>query len=94
MPGQAGLSQGEHGLLREDIDATSSNEQAALDTEIPEPWAEFVDSDLTKKRATSLIMSPTLYAKMQWVTNNVPKMSQQKLIHAGAEAEADRLIAL
>lgn len=59
----------------------------------PAPWEALID-DPTKERATSMKMSPTLYAKMQWVTNNVPKMSFQKLIQAGAEAEADRLIAL
>ena len=58
------------------------------------PWAEYMDEDPTKKRSTSLHMSPTLYAKMQWATHNVPKLSLQKLIQAGAEAEADRLIAL
>jgi hypothetical protein len=97
VPGQTALPQqepGEHRLLQADIDATSPTEVAALDTEIPAPWGEYIDPDPTKKKSTSLIMSPTLYAKMQWVTNNVPKMSLQKLIQAGTEAEADRLIAL
>lgn len=61
---------------------------------VPVPWAQYVDANPTKKRSTSLILSPTLHAKMLWVVNNVPKISQQKLIQAGAEAEADRLIAL
>lgn len=45
-------------------------------------------------KGMNLPMSPTLYAKMLWITNNVPKMSLQKIARAGAEAEADRLIAL
>lgn len=60
----------------------------------PTPWEAYLDEDPTKKRSTSLIMSKTLRAKLLWVVDNVPKISQQKVIHAGAEAEADRLIAL
>lgn len=58
------------------------------------PWEAYLDADPAKKTPTSLIMSNTLRAKLLWVVDNVPKISQQKVMQAGAEAEADRLIAL
>lgn len=73
---------------------TAPAPKAATDLEIrssPGPW-----EDLTGvlPKGLNLPMSPALYAKMLWITNNVPKMSLQKIAKAGAEAEADRLIAL
>ncbi|MEJ7804359.1 MAG: hypothetical protein WKG03_00340 [Telluria sp.] len=44
-------------------------------------------------KGVNVPMSPELYAKMKWVTENVPKMSLQKIARMGADAECDRLIA-
>nr|WP_315256604.1 hypothetical protein [uncultured Duganella sp.] len=44
-------------------------------------------------KALNLPMSPVLYAKMLWITNNVPKMSLQKIARMGAEMAADKIIA-
>ncbi len=65
--------------------------QNSLNTVTNLPW-----EDLTGiiPKGLNLPMPPALYAKMLWLTNNVPKMSLQKIARAGAEAEADRLIAL
>lgn len=58
--------------------------------EVKKPW-----EDLSRgAKGLNLPMSAELYAKMAWCTENVPKMSLQKLARQGAEAEADRLIAL
>lgn len=44
-------------------------------------------------KGVTIKTSAELYAKMKWVTENVPQMSIQKIVRQGAEAEADRLIA-
>jgi hypothetical protein len=60
-----------------------------------EPEGPFPWDDLTgEPKGLSLKMTPVLYAKMQWVCDNVPRMSMLKIVREGAEAEADRLIAL
>lgn len=78
----------------EESEVAAAEPATASAIAMPAPWEAYVDHDPNWKKAASLEMSPTLYAKIQWVTHNVPKMSQRKLIMAGAEAEADRLIAL
>jgi hypothetical protein len=66
----------------------------AVSTALPEgqraPW-EAIDGVMPK--ALNLLMPPALYAKMLWITNNVPKMSLQKIAKIGAEMAADKLIA-
>ena len=53
------------------------------------PW-----EDLSRgAKGLNLPMSPELYAKMVWCTDNIPKMSLQKLARMGAEKMADELIA-
>jgi hypothetical protein len=73
---------------REELPAPASKPIPALQG--PFPW-----DDLTgEPKGLSLKMMPVLYAKMQWVCDNVPRMSMLKIVREGAEAEADRLIAL
>ena len=52
------------------------------------PWEDLSHG----AKGLNLPMSPELYAKMLWCTNNVPKMSLQKLARLGAEKLADELI--
>jgi hypothetical protein len=53
------------------------------------PWEDVSE----RGKGVSIQTSPELYAKMKWITENVPKMSFQRIVRQGAEAEADRLIA-
>lgn len=80
---------------QQEAEAVSAHNAESGTTALPEdqraPWE---DIEGVMPKALSLPMSPALYAKMLWITNNVPKMSLQKIAKAGAEAEADRLIAL
>jgi hypothetical protein len=55
----------------------------------PKPWEDLSAG----AKGLNLPMSPELYAKMLWCTNNIPKMSLQKLARMGAEKMADELIA-
>lgn len=64
------------------------------DIAVSAPWERYVVHDPNWKKSASVDISPILNAKIQWVMDNVPKISQRKLIMAGAEVEADRLIAL
>lgn len=81
-------------LMRRVEEDTAMVPEAPAPLEIqssPGPWEDLTD---VLPKGLNLPMSPALYAKMLWITNNVPKMSLQKIAKAGAEAEADRLIAL
>lgn len=78
----------------EDLPAFSSTADTALEDVAHVPWARFLDEDPNKERSSSVDLSRTLYAKIQLATHLVPKLSMRKLMRAGIEAEADRLIAL
>lgn len=53
------------------------------------PW-----SDLTgvMPKGLNLRLDPELYTQMVWLTNNVPKMSLQKIVMAGLRAEVERML--
>lgn len=53
------------------------------------PW----EASGIRGKGVNLKTSAELYAKMKWITENVPRMSILKIVRQGAEAEADRLIA-
>lgn len=55
------------------------------------PWDAY---EVHKKMGVNLQVEPGLYKKMTWLTENLPKMSLQKLAKMGLEAEVDRLLAL
>ena len=78
----------------EDVPGFSPMADTALENAAPVPWARFLDEDPNKERSSSVDLSRTLYAKIQLATHLVPKLSMRKLMRAGIEAEADRLIAL
>ena len=56
----------------------------------PFPW----DDLSAGGKGINLQTSVEQYAKMKWVTENVPKMSLLKIARQGVEAETNRLIAL
>jgi hypothetical protein len=56
----------------------------------PFPW----DTAIGEPKGVSPKFSPVLYAKMKWLCDNVPRMSMLRITRDGAEAEANRLVAL
>jgi hypothetical protein len=56
--------------------------------ESKKPWEDLSNGS----KGLNLPMHAELYAKMLWCTNNIPKMSLQKLARIGAELYADELI--
>lgn len=64
-------------------------ERRKTDSGAPAPWDEYLP-DLPKGQ--NLMLQRELYAKMKWLTKNVPEMSLQKIIKAGTEAEVQRLL--
>lgn len=84
-PGQIALP------LQNSIDADGAQQGSMNQSgQTGAPW-EILDGVVPK--GLNLPMSPALYAKMLWITNNVPKMSLQKIARMGAEMAADKLIA-
>lgn len=55
---------------------------------VKQPW-EVASSDPT---AINFKPEPSLHAKMEWVCNNVPKMSRLKILREGAALLCDQLI--
>lgn len=82
------------GAASEPEPAAETEVEMDSDTIAPAPWEAYVDHDQNWKKTASIDISPVLNAKIQWVMDHVPKISQRKILMAGAEAEADRLIAL
>jgi hypothetical protein len=56
----------------------------------PFPW----ECATGTPKGISIKLPATSYAKLQWVCDNVPRMSLQRIAREGAEAYADRLVAL
>jgi hypothetical protein len=71
---------------RSGTEAQNTNQNS---TQLP-PW-ETVDKNGRVKNVP-LPMDAVLYEKMNWLTNNLPKMSLQKLAIAGTTAYVDALI--
>lgn len=81
-------------VQRVQVDADEQESQEVRSARTGDDMRPWEDVTGVSSKGLNLPMSPALYAKMLWITNNVPKMSLQKIAKAGAEAEADRLIAL
>jgi hypothetical protein len=66
-------------------------ERRKTDPGAPLPWNndEYLP-DLPKGQ--NLMLHPELYAKMKWLTRNVPQLSLQKIIKVGTETEVQRLL--
>lgn len=84
--------------VEDELDATQISHSSADDssTSAPEPPEPKMKpwEDLSRgAKGLNLPMSAELYAKMLWCTENIPKMSLQKLARLGAEKLADELIA-
>jgi len=85
---------GEHEHLTHQDKATKDDSTSVLaagpsdDTDAP--W-DLVNKN-EQKKFVPLPMDAELYAKMTWLTNNLPKMSLQKLAVAGTTAHVDALI--
>lgn len=56
----------------------------------PGPW----DRSTAPSKGLNFQPETLLHAKMNWVCDNVPKMSRLRILRDGAMAECDRLIAL
>jgi hypothetical protein len=54
------------------------------------PW----DQATEPGKGLNFLPETLLHAKMNWVCNNVPRMSRLRILRDGAMAECDRLIAL
>jgi hypothetical protein len=54
------------------------------------PW----DNPTVKPTGLNFQPDTALHAKMEWICDNVPKMSRLRILRDGAMAECDRLIAL
>jgi hypothetical protein len=56
--------------------------------EVKKPW------ELANSIPTSILFKPeaTLHSKMDWICNNVPKMSRLRILREGAELLCNRLI--
>ncbi|MFZ6872322.1 hypothetical protein ACO0LF_09680 [Undibacterium sp. Di27W] len=74
------------------IETSESNSMSEFTNTEPQlaPW------DLVEKNARTkglnFPMDAELYAKMHWITENVPKMSFQKIVKIATEEYVDRLI--
>ena len=64
--------------------------QAADAKPRPRPWENATD----QPKGLNFQPDATLHAKMNWVCDNVPKMSRLRILRDGAMAECDRLIEL
>jgi hypothetical protein len=65
-------------------------EAAKTTAEAMAPW----DQATEPGKGLNFLPDTLLHAKMNWVCNNVPRMSRLRILRDGAMAECDRLIAL
>ncbi len=76
--------------------AKKTAQQPAKSVEEDEAPPEFPWSDFAALKKTNLLyeIPPETVAKMNWVIDNVPRQSRQRIVRDGVAAELDRLIAL
>lgn len=70
--------------------------QKAAESPVDENPQEFPWDNLDGVKKTNLLyeIPPETVAKMNWVIDNVPRMSRQRIVRDAVAAELDRMIAL